>query len=386
MSEDFDSIRFKKRAYSLDELTLVPGARTVDPDLCSVTFTLGEKLLPTPILASAMDSVVSPQSAASLSRQGVLAVLNLQGLWTRYLRAEDQLAAIASSPDTDYISLMQRLYAEPVKAELVEKRIAEMKASCSLVAVSSVPQDVLGLLPIIEKGGVDFLFVQSTVTSTVHVGVHKPLQLAELCAQTSIPVIAGNCSNYQVARELLKSGIAGLLIGIGPGAACTSRGVLGIGVPMGTAIIDGARARDDHFAETGERIAVIADGGILNSGDICKALACGADGVMLGSVFSRAEGAPGLGFHWGMATPSPVLPRGTRIKVRSLGSYEKIVHGPASLDNGLHNLIGALKTSMGTLGAQNIGELQGVDIYVAPSILAEGKAYQSAQRLGMGSL
>jgi IMP dehydrogenase len=374
-----------RRTYGFDEISLSPGLQTVDPSLCDVSFKLGPHKLKTPILASAMDSVVSPTAAKLLADQGVLGVLNLQGLWSRYKDAEARLEEIAAAQDDKFVTLMQKFYSEPIKDELVQKRVQDMKQNGHLVAVSSVPQDALRLEPLIAEAGCDYLFIQSTVTSTKHIAKEPPLKLSELCIKTKLPVIAGNCVSYQVALELMEAGVQGILVGIGPGAACTSRGVLGVGVPMATAIMDCAEAREAFREKTGKHVAIVADGGIVVSGDICKALACGADAVMIGSPLARANESPGRGFHWGMATPSPTLPRGTRIKVGSIGSYREIIHGPARLDNGFHNMVGAIQTSMGTLGAQNIVEMQGVNVVIAPSILTEGKVYQQAQKLGMGS-
>lgn len=373
-----------RRTYGFDEISLSPSGITIDPDLCNVTTELGKHKLATPLIASAMDSVVSPRAAISMGEEGVLGVLNLQGLWCRYEDAESRLEEIANAPDDRFVALMQSFYSEPVKEDLVARRIDKMKKANYLVAVSSVPQEVDHLEPTISEAGADFLFVQSTVTSTKHVGKEEGLNIAELCKKTKLTVVAGNCSSYNVALELMETGIAGLLVGIGPGAACTSRGVLGIGVPMATAVMDCSDARDYFESKTGKRVAIIADGGIVVSGDVCKAIASGADAVMMGSPFAKAKDAPGRGFHWGMATPSPVLPRGTRIKVGTVGSYKQIIHGPAGLDNGFHNFVGALRTSMGTLGAKSIQEMQKVDVIVAPSVLSEGKVYQHAQKLGMG--
>ena len=377
-----------RRTYGFDEISLVPGSQTIDPELCNMSLQLGKHQLSVPILASAMDSVVSPHSAKLLAEQGVLGVLNLQGLWGRYKDASARLEEIAASQDNRFVGLMQKFYAEPVKDHLIIQRIADLKSTGHLVAVSSIPQEATRLQPLIEEAGADFFFVQSTVTSVKHLSrEHKQiLDLAKLCTQSKIPVIVGNCVSYKVALNLMETGIDGLLVGIGPGAACTSRGILGIGIPMATSILDCAEARDDYLAKSGKRVAVIADGGIISSGDICKSIACGADAVMIGSPLARAYESPGRGFHWGMATPSPTLPRGTRVKVDPIGSYQDIIQGPATLDNGLHNLTGALKTSMGTLGAQNLTEMQEVEIVIAPSIMTEGKIYQRSQNLGMGSL
>jgi IMP dehydrogenase len=374
-----------RRSYGFDEISLTPGLQTVDPSLCDVSFQLGPHKLSTPILASAMDSVVSPQAAAKMGKEGVLGVLNLQGLWTRYEDAENKLQEIISAPDSDFVTLMQKLYSQPVRDDLIQRRIAEIKNSGVLVGVSSVPQDAERLESLISEAGADYLFVQSTVTSTKHISQQPSLDLEKLCKKSKLSILVGNCVSYEVALQLMETGVDGVLVGIGPGAACTSRGVLGVGVPMATAIMDCSEARDYFESKTGKKVAIIADGGIVVSGDICKSLASGADAVMIGSPFARANEAPGKGFHWGMATPSPVLPRGTRIKVGSVGTYKEIINGPARLDNGFHNMIGAIKTSMGTLGAQNIREMQQVEVLIAPSILTEGKVYQQAQKLGMGS-
>jgi IMP dehydrogenase len=376
-----------RRTYGFDEISLSPSGRTIDPDLCEITTNLGKHKLNTPIIASAMDSVVSPRSSHLMADEGVLGVLNLQGLWTRYEDAESRLEEIAATSEDRFVSLMQQFYAEPVKTDLVAARIDKMKKGHGhhLVAVSCVPQEVMRLEPVIKEAGADLLFVQSTVTSTNHLGREEGLSLSKLCQSTTLTVIAGNCSSYKVALELMETGIDGLLIGIGPGAACTSRGVLGVGVPMATSIMDCADARDEYERKSGKRVSVIADGGIVVSGDMCKAIACGADAVMIGSPLARAKEAPGRGFHWGMATPSPVLPRGTRIKVGTVGTYKQIVNGPAGMDNGYHNFTGALKTSMGTLGAKTLLEMQKADVIVAPSVISEGKVYQHAQRLGMGA-
>lgn len=281
---------------------------------------------------------------------------------------------------------MQQLYAEPIKTELIEKRIQQLKNAGAIAAVSATPAAAIKYSSVIAGAGADLFFVQATVVSTTYLPgpSQAPLDLGEFCQKMPMPVILGNCVTYEVALNLMQTGAAGVLIGIGPGAACTSRGVLGIGVPQATAIADCAAARDEYYHQTKKYIPIIADGGLITGGDICKAIACGADGVMIGSPLARAKEAPGRGYHWGMATPSPVLPRGTRIKVGTTGTVEQILRGPAQLDDGTHNLLGALKTSMGTLGAKNIKEMQQVEVVIAPSLLTEGKVYQKAQQLGMG--
>ncbi|OUL20058.1 GuaB3 family IMP dehydrogenase-related protein [Nostoc sp. 106C] len=375
-----------RRAYGIDEIALVPGNRTLDPSLADTRWKIGNIEREIPIIASAMDGVVDVRMAVRLSQLGALGVLNLEGIQTRYADPEPILDKIAAVGKDEFVSLMQELYAEPIKPELIEKRIQEIKQQGGIAAVSATPAGASKYGEVVAKAGADLFFVQATVVSTAHLSPESivPLDLAEFCRSMPIPVVLGNCVTYEVTLNLLKAGAAGVLVGIGPGAACTSRGVLGVGVPQATAIADCAAARDDYYRETGNYIPVIADGGLITGGDICKCIACGADGVMIGSPFARAAEAPGRGYHWGMATPSPVLPRGTRIRVATTGSLEQILIGPAGLDDGTHNLLGALKTSMGTLGAKNIKEMQQVEVVIAPSLLTEGKVYQKAQQLGMG--
>ena len=378
--------KIARRAYGIDEIALVPGKRTLDPSLADTKWRIGNIEREIPIIASAMDGVVDVGMAVRLSKLGALGVLNLEGIQTRYADPEPILDRIASVGKDEFVALMQELYAEPIKPELIEKRIQEIKQQGGIAAVSATPAGASKYGEIVAKAGADLFFVQATVVSTAHLSPESivPLDLAEFCRSMPIPVALGNCVTYEVTLDLLKAGAAAVLVGIGPGAACTSRGVLGVGVPQATAIADCAAARDDYYRETGNYIPIIADGGLITGGDICKCIACGADGVMIGSPFARAAEAPGKGYHWGMATPSPVLPRGTRIRVATTGSLEQILIGPAGLDDGTHNLVGALKTSMGTLGAKNIREMQQVEVVIAPSLLTEGKVYQKAQQLGMG--
>jgi IMP dehydrogenase len=375
-----------RRAYGIDEIALVPGNRTLDPSLADTKWKIGNIEREIPIIASAMDGVVDVKMAVRLSELGALGVINLEGIQTRYADPEPILDRIASVGKDEFVSLMQELYAEPIKPELIEKRIQEIKQQGGIAAVSSTPAGASKYSEVVTKAGADLFFIQATVVSTAHLSPESitPLDLAEFCRSMPIPVALGNCVTYQVTLELMKAGAAAVLVGIGPGAACTSRGVLGVGVPQATAIADCTAARDDYYRETGKYIPIIADGGLITGGDICKCIACGADGVMIGSPFARAVEAPGRGYHWGMATPSPVLPRGTRIRVGTTGTLEQILRGPAGLDDGTHNLLGALKTSMGTLGAKNIKEMQQVEVVIAPSLLTEGKVYQKAQQLGMG--
>ena len=375
-----------RRAYGIDEIALVPGARTLDPQLADTSWTIGEVTREIPIIASAMDGVVDVTMAVELSKLGALGVLNLEGIQTRYEDPNPVLDRIASVGKTEFVPLMQEIYSKPVLPELITKRIGEIKEQGGIAAVSLTPAGAVKFGKTVADAGADLVFVQATVVSTDHLSPESltPLDLAQFCQDMPIPVLLGNCVTYEVTLKLMRAGAAGVLVGIGPGAACTSRGVLGVGVPQATAVADCAAARDDYQKETGKYVPVIADGGLVTGGDICKCIASGADGVMIGSPFARAKEAPGRGFHWGMATPSPVLPRGTRIEVGTTGTLGQILRGPAQLDDGTHNLLGALTTSMGTLGAKDLKEMQQVEVVIAPSLLTEGKVYQKAQQLGMG--
>lgn len=375
-----------RRAYGFDEIALVPGSITCDPEICDVSVSLAYHKLEIPIFASAMDSVVDGKMAIAIGKLGGLGVLNLQGLQTRYEDTAEAYQAIANCDNEHFVELMQKLYTQPVLESLVQKRIEEVKKAGVLVSASVTPNFAEKFGPAAVEAGLGVLVVQSTVTGLEHKSAlgQPSLNLSKFTQKVGCPVIVGNCVTYQTALELMETGVAGILVGVGPGAACTSRGVLGIGVPMATAIADCAGARQAFASVNGVAPIIIADGGMAVGGDICKAIACGADAVMIGSPLARAKEAPGFGFHWGMATPSPVLPRGTRIKVGTSGSLTEILMGPAHKDDGSQNLIGALKTSMGTLGASTLKEMQEVEVVIAPSILTEGKVFQAAQHLGMG--
>lgn len=378
--------KMARRAYGIDEIALAPGLRTLDPSLTNTHWEMGGFQREIPIIASAMDGVVDVQMAVLLSELGSMGVLNLEGVQTRYEDPYPVLDRIASVGKDEFVGLMQELYAEPIKPELIKKRVSEIKSKGGIAAVSATPAGAIRFGATVAEAGADLFFVQATVVSTDHLATETAvsLDLAQFCREMPIPVVVGNCVTYEVALKLMKAGAAGVLIGIGPGAACTSRGVLGVGVPQATAIADCAAARDEYEQETGNYVPVIADGGIITGGDICKCIACGADAVMIGSPIARAAESPGGEYHWGMATPSPVLPRGTRIRVGTTGTIKEILVGPARLDDGTHNLLGALKTSMSTLGAKNLKEMQQVEVVIAPSLLTEGKVYQKAQQLGMG--
>lgn len=377
--------RRARRCYGFDEIALVPGAQTANPNEVDTSFEIGGKKFEVPILAAAMDGVVDVKLAVEMSGLGGIAVLNLDGVQTRYENPDSILEQIAKATPQKATELTQTVYTTPIKEKLVSKRVAEIKKKKGTAVVSCIPAHAEKFAKLAVDAGVDMFVVQSTVTTAKHIAKeYKSLDLFKFCKSVKIPVIIGNCVTYETTVELMETGAAGLLIGVGPGAACTTRGVLGIGVPQVTATVDAAAARDFHFKRTGRYVPIITDGGMNRGGDICKAFACGADAVMIGSSFARAKEAPGRGFHWGMATSHVNLPRGTRIYVGTTGSLKEILFGPARVDDGSQNLIGALKTSMGSLGATNIKEMHDVEVIIAPSIQTEGKVFQVGQRVGMG--
>jgi IMP dehydrogenase len=375
-----------RRAYGLDDIAIVPSRRTRDPDDVDITWTLGPYRFELPLLASAMDGVVSPHTAVLTGRLGGLAVLNLEGIWSRYENAEEQLDRIAAAPAEQATSLMQEIYLEPPKPELIARRVEEIKAGGVVAAGSLTPQRVTDHYEVALEAGLDILVIQGTVISAEHVSSKsEPLNLKKFSAEVPVPCIVGGCASYSTGLHLMRTGAVGVLVGVGPGAACTTRGVLGIGVPQATAIADVAEARSQHMLETGAYCNGIADGGMRNGGDVSKAIACGADAVMIGSPLARAKEAPGRGFHWGMATFHPSLPRGTRVAMRQDGTLEEILLGPAQENDGTFNLIGALRTSMATCGYEDIRDFQRAEVMVAPALQTEGKALQHEQAVGMGS-
>ncbi len=377
--------RKARRCYGFDEVALVPGPVTVNPEEVDTSWELGGSKFPIPILASAMDGVVDTGFAIEMSRLGGLAVLNLEGVQTRYENPAEVIGKIVTATPEKATELVQSIYKEPIKEKLISSRIEEIKKAKGWAVVSSIPSRAERFGKIAEEAGADIFVVQATVITVKHISSqYKVLNFEKFCKSMSIPIIVGNTVTYDTALELMNVGIDALLVGIGPGAACTTRGVLGIGVPQVTATCDAAAARDFHYKQTGRYIPIITDGGMSYSGDICKAFACGADAVMIGSALARAQEAPGKGYHWGMATPDVNLPRGTRIHVETTGTLQAILLGPAHLDDGSQNLVGALRTSMGNLGAGNIREMQLTEIIIAPSIKTEGKTFQAAQGVGMG--
>jgi len=374
-----------RRAYGFDDIAIVPSRRTRDPDDIDISWDLDAYHFELPLLASAMDGVVSPRIAAELGRLGGLGVLNLEGLWTRYEDPDPVYAEIASLPDTEATKRMQEIYAEPIKPELIGRRVSEIKDAGVVAAASLTPQRVARYHQFALEAGLDILVIQGTVVSAEHVSATtEPLNLKTFIAHYDLPVIVGGCASYATALHLMRTGAAGVLVGVGPGAACTTRGVLGIGVPMATALADAAGARIRHLEETGRYVQVIADGGMRTGGDVAKAIACGADAVMIGSPLARAVEAPGRGHHWGMATFHPDLPRGTRVRTTPLGTLKEILLGPAPVNDGSMNLFGGLRTSMATTGYQTVKEFQKAEVMVAPALQTEGKLLQRSQGVGMG--
>lgn len=375
-----------RRAYGFDDIAIVPSRRTRDPEDIDITWEIANYRFSLPCLASAMDSAVDPKLAVMMGKLGGLAVLNLEGIQTRYAKADEVLEKIAAEPKETATRTMQTLYQESIKPELIKKRIQEMKDSGIVTAASFTPQKVEQYYENALEAGLDILVIQGTVVSAEHVSnTHKALNLKEFIASMPVPVIVGACSSYATALHLMRTGAVGVLVGVGPGQACTTRGVLGIGVPQATAISDAAAARATHLDETGRYVHVIADGGMSKGGDIAKAMACGGDAVMIGSPIARAKEAPGRGWHWGMATFHPELPRGTRVQVGNENSLEEILVGPAHENDGTLNLFGALRTSMATCGYPDIKSFQKAEVMVAPSLQTEGKSMQRAQQVGMAA-
>ena len=375
-----------RRAYGFDDIAIVPSRRTRDPDDIDVTWTLGPYRFELPVLAAAMDGVTSPRTAGIMGELGGLAVLNLEGIFTRYEDAEAELERIARLPRETATVEMQRIYQAPVIPELVAQRIREVKDQGVVCAASLTPQRVRKYCDIALEAGLDILVIQGTVISAEHVSMStEPLNLKEFIKEVPVPVIVGGCASYATGLHLMRTGAVGVLVGVGPGAACTTRGVLGIGVPQATAIADVQAARSQHMLETGDYVKVIADGGMRTGGDIAKAFACGADAVMIGSPLARAYEAPGRGYHWGMATFHSALPRGARVATTQNGTLEQILLGPAHENDGTFNLIGSLRTSMATCGYEDIPSFHRAEVMVAPSLQTEGKQLQRDQAIGMGA-
>jgi IMP dehydrogenase len=374
-----------RRAYGLEEIAIVPSRRTRDPEDVDLSWRLGPFTFDVPLLASAMDGVVSPRTAAIIGRLGGLAVLNLEGIQTRYEEPDAEFQRIAAFPAEEATRGMQEIYREPIKPELIAQRIRDIKAEGVVAAGSFTPQRVERYVQVALDAGLDILVIQGTVVSAEHVSsVNEPLNLKRFIADLPVPVIVGGCASYSTALHLMRTGALGVLVGVGPGAACTTRQVIGVGVPQATAIADAAGARLQHLLETGQYVQVIADGGMSYGGDLAKAIACGADACMVGSPLAKAAEAPGRGYHWGMATFHPELPRGTRVKTSVIGTLEEILVGPAHENDGSLNLVGGLRGAMATCGYDSIQSFQKVEVMVAPAMKTEGKRLQIAQAVGMG--
>ena len=370
-------IKELRRVYGFDEVAIVPGEVTINPELVSTDFPIDGITLKTPVLASAMDAVGSPKFAGKMSELGGLGVMNLEGVQARYDDPDEILNQIVTTPQDEVTSLLQNLYSTPIRHELVGERVEEVKKNGAACAVSVTPANTKELAPVAAEAGADMIVVQSTVTTARHISNSaRGLRFPELLEMLNVPVLVGNCVGYDVALELMETGIHGVLVGVGPGAACTTREVTGVGVPQVSATIDCAAARDEYYDQTGRYVPIITDGGIRTGGDLCKAFACGADAVMLGTPLAQAEEAPGKGYNWGMANPHPALPRGTRVKVGINGSLEEILYGPTSVTDGTQNLMGALQVCMGMIGAQTVQDMHDAEVVVAPSIKTEGKHYQ----------
>jgi IMP dehydrogenase len=375
-----------RRAYGFDDIAIVPSRRTRDPDDIDITWTLGPYRFELPLLAAAMDGVVSPAVAGAIGKLGGLAVLNLEGIWTRYEDADEQLERIAHLPKDQATSEMQRIYEAPIREDLIAQRVREITEQGVVCAASLTPQRVTRYHEIALEAGLNILVIQGTVISAEHVSERtEPLNLKEFIREMPVPVVVGGCASYSTGHHLMRTGAKAVLVGVGPGAACTTRGVLGIGVPQATAIADVAAARSQHMLETGDYVNVIADGGMRNGGDVSKAFACGADAVMIGSPLARAYEAPGRGFHWGMATFHPSLPRGARVQTTQNGTLEQILLGPAHENDGTFNLMGSLRTSMATCGYEDIPSFHRAEVMVAPALQTEGKHLQRDQSVGMGA-
>ena len=369
-----------RRAYGFDEVAIVPGDVTINPDQTNISFKIGAHTMAIPIMAAAMDAVTDVDFTILMGKLGGLAVLHLEGVQTRYDNPREVLAKIAQASDAEVTHLLQKVYAVPIKENLIGERIQAIKKAGVICAVHVTPANAKRFTVIAAEAKADILVVASTVTTARHISKsYRGLIFSELTKSVTMPVVVGNCVSYSACLELMRTGIAGVLVGVGPGAACTTREVLGVGVPQITATMDCAAARDQYLKESGRYVPIITDGGFRKGGDVCKALAAGADAVMIGSVFAQAKEAPGHGYHWGMSHPHPALPRGTRIKVGTTGTLEQILFGPTSVTDGSQNLVGAIRTAMGVCGAFTLQEMHHAQMVIAPAITTEGKSWQMSQ-------
>ena len=366
-----------ERSYGFDEVAIVPGDVTINPEMTSTQMSIGQYSFEAPVMASAMDGSVSPRFATLMHEMGGLGVLNGEGLYTRYEDPYSVLEEIISMDQGEVTEYLQEVYSEPVQEHLIGERVQEIKQSGSIAAIAFTPQTTKRFSPLAVEAGADIIVVQSTVTTARHMSrSYRGLIFSELIDSLNVPVVVGNCVSYTVASELMETGIDAILVGVGPGAACTTREVTGVGVPQVTATLECAAAREDYFQRTGRYVSVITDGGLRTGGDVCKAMASGADGVMLGTPFAQAAEAPGRGYNWGMANAHPELPRGTRINVGTKGSLKQLMHGPSSVTNGTQNLVGALRVAMGMCGAYTVRDFHKTEMVIAPAIKTEGKHYQ----------
>ncbi len=371
-------LRELRRVYGFDEVAIAPGSITINPELTSTDFSVDGITLSTPVLGGAMDAVSSPEFAGEMDRLGGMAVTNMEGVHSRYEDPQAVIEEIVGTPQAEVTSLLQRVYSAPIREDLIGERVDEIKRSGAKCAVSFTPARTKRLAPLAAEAGADVIVVQSTVTTARHVSKSaRGLRFPQLLEMVDVPVMVGNCVSYEVALELMETGIHGVLVGVGPGAACTTREVTGVGIPQVTATMDTAAARDEYFERSGRYVPIITDGGIRTGGDLCKAMASGADAVMIGTPLAQAKEAPGKGYNWGMANPDPNLPRGTRVEVGVKGTLEQILFGPSSVVDGTQNLVGALNICLGMVGAENIREMHEVaEVVVAPSIKTEGKHHQ----------
>ena len=366
-----------ERSYGFDEVAIVPGTLTINPELTSTQMSIGEFAFESPMLASAMDGSVSPRFAGLMHEMGGLGVLNGEGLYTRYADPYSVLEEIISMEQAEVTGYLQEVYSQPVQENLIGERVREIKQSGAVAAIAFTPQTTKRFSPLAVEAGADIVVVQSTVTTARHASSsYRGLIFAELISDLQVPVVVGNCVSYAVASELMETGIDAVLVGVGPGAACTTREVTGVGVPQVTATLECAAAREDYYQRTGRYVSIITDGGIRTGGDLCKALASGADAVMLGTPFAQAAEAPGRGYNWGMANAHPELPRGTRINVGTKGTLRQLLHGPSTVTNGTQNLVGALRVAMGMCGAYTVRDFHQTEMVIAPAIKTEGKHYQ----------
>jgi IMP dehydrogenase len=374
-----------RQAYGFDDIAIVPSRRTRDPEDVDISWEIDAYRFELPLMGAAMDGVTSPATAIEVGRLGGVGVLNLEGVWTRYEDPDPLLEEIAHLEVDKATARMQQIYTEPIKPELVVHRIREIKAAGMISCASLTPQRTQQYSDALLEAELDLFVIQGTVVSAEHVSkTVEPLNLKRFIREFDIPVIVGGCASYQAALHLMRTGAVGILVGVGPGHACTTRGVLGIGVPQATAIADARAARAQHLDETGVYVHVIADGGMGTGGDIAKAIVCGADAVMIGSPLAAALEAPGRGYHWGMATFHPTLPRGARVKTATRGTLKEVLVGPAHENDGRLNLFGALRTSMATCGYESVKEFQKAEVMVAPALQTEGKNLQRSQGIGMG--